>query len=45
MAGDLLDLVHVVEKSSRPNIAKMSAEELNLYVRKNSHCSALIKVR
>lgn len=43
-AGDLIDLMHAVDKEGRPNFDKMSKDELKLYVRKNSHCSALIKV-
>lgn len=43
-AGDLIDLMHAVDKEGRPDFDKMSLEDLKLYVRKNSHCSALIKV-
>lgn len=43
--GDLLDLIRVVDPSSRPNFAKMTKEVLKDYVLKNSRCSALVKVR
>ena len=42
--GDLIDLMHAVDKEGRPDFDKMTTEELKYYVRKNSHCSALIKV-
>mmetsp|Transcript_36111 Transcript_36111/g.93933 ORF Transcript_36111/g.93933 Transcript_36111/m.93933 type:complete len:509 (-) Transcript_36111:694-2220(-) len=43
-AGDLLDLVHAVNPSQRPEYHKMSKEELFSAVLFSSHCSALVKV-
>jgi len=42
-AGDLIDLIHVVSRESRPDFSKMTKDELKAYVQKNGHCSALIK--
>ena len=43
-AGDLLDLMHAIDKAGRPDFRKMSKADIKLYIQKNSHCSALIKV-
>ena len=44
-AGDLLDLIHVVDPEGRPKFDKMSHAQVKQYILENSHCSALIKVR
>ncbi|XP_067938292.1 phospholipase B-like 1 [Watersipora subatra] len=43
-AGDLLDLMHAIDKDSRPDFMKMSVEEIKRYIQRTGHCSALIKV-
>ena len=43
-AGDVFDIIKAVDKASRPDFDSMTTEELDLYVKQNSHCSALIKV-
>lgn len=44
LAGDLLDLITVVDSSSQPNLDKMTPHEIYQYVTFKGHCSALIKV-
>jgi hypothetical protein len=43
-SGDLLDLQSAVNPADRPNIKKMKKHELDAYLLKTTHCSALIKV-
>jgi hypothetical protein len=43
-AGDLLDLMKVLSPQSIPDFKKMTSEELLMYVRRQGHCSALIKL-
>ena len=43
-SGDLLDLQSAVNPTARPNINKMKKHELDSYLLKTTHCSALVKV-
>lgn len=41
---DLLDLQSAVNPAERPNIKKMKKQDLDSYLLKTTHCSALVKV-
>lgn len=43
-SGDLLDLQNAVNPNERPNFHKMQKYELDNYLLKMTHCSALVKV-
>ena len=42
--GDFIDLRHVLDPKHRPDFMKMTKAELNEWIAKNGHCSALVKV-
>jgi hypothetical protein len=44
MTVELTDFVNAADPSERPNYDNMTNDELNTYVFKNTHCSAMIKV-
>ncbi|XP_013417551.1 phospholipase B [Lingula anatina] len=43
-AGDLLDLMNVIDPDSRPDFSKMTPDEIQSYIASSGHCSALVKV-
>ncbi|KAK3089734.1 hypothetical protein FSP39_006039 [Pinctada imbricata] len=43
-AGDLLDLMHVIDPQNAPDWTKMTHEEAQFFVQSRGMCSALIKV-
>ncbi len=43
LASEYMDVYHAVNKSSRPDFERMTKEEVDSYVRVNTHCSAIFK--
>jgi hypothetical protein len=44
-SGELLDLENAVNPSGRPDFTKMKKHEINEYLLRTTHCSALLKVK